>query len=186
EDAHRGDVAVLRNDRDADAVVAAFLPLAHLRVLFRAEETGVRIERAEHPAHGAVDEIVGIDLVDVVRFDRAERRREGSVVLRHLVVGCERAPSEEAADQRRHENREHDSGQRTVASHDWHRSRQVPYGQRLLDAFGARIPCIIDVRPRDTVLDREGGGLYVWFHRDARADHHFCDRSHYFWAAKAA
>ena len=123
EDVHRRDVAVLRDDRHADAVVAAFLAFAHLRVLFRAEEARMRIERPEHAAHGAVDEVVGIDLVDVVGFDGAERGREGAVVLGAFVVGGEGAPSEEAADQRGYGNREDNSGQRTVASHDWHRSR---------------------------------------------------------------
>src|SRR6185295_3307405 len=104
-------------------------------------EARMRIERAEQAAYRAVHEIVGIDLVDVVRFDRAERRREGAIVLGHLVVGGERAPSEEAADQRRDEDREHDSGQGTVTSHEGHRSRQLPYRQRLLDTFEARIPC---------------------------------------------
>ena len=78
----------------------------------------MRIERAEHAADGAVDEAVGLDLVDVVRLDRAQRRGEGLVVLRHLVVGRQRASAEEAADQRGHDDREDDGGQGAVASHD--------------------------------------------------------------------
>src|SRR5262249_54451637 len=65
EDAHRHDVAVGRVlDRDAEAVVMPFLALAHLRVFLGAEKTRMRIEGAEHPAHGAVDQVFGIDLVD--------------------------------------------------------------------------------------------------------------------------
>ena len=84
---------------NADAVVAPFLPLAHLRVLARVEEARMRIERAEHAANGAVDEVVGLDLVDVVRLDRAQRRGERLVVLGNLVVDRERAPAEQSADQ---------------------------------------------------------------------------------------
>src|SRR5207302_11391825 len=53
EDAERRDVAVDRHDRDAETVVAAFLPLAHLRVLARIEEARMRIEGAEHAADRA-------------------------------------------------------------------------------------------------------------------------------------
>ena len=66
----------MRRDRDAEAVVAPFLPLAHLRVFLRVEEARMRIERGEHAADGAVDQAVGLDLVDVARFDGAQRGGE--------------------------------------------------------------------------------------------------------------
>src|SRR5207244_12658780 len=47
EDVHRRHVAVVDLNRHADAVVAAFLALAHLRIFTWREITGVRIERAE-------------------------------------------------------------------------------------------------------------------------------------------
>ncbi len=108
---------------DADAVVAPFLALAHLRVFLRIEKAGMRIERAEHAADRAVDEAIRFDLVDVVGFDRAQRGGERAIVIGDLVVGRERAASEQAADEGGYDNREGHGGQGTVASHDQNPSR---------------------------------------------------------------
>ena len=62
------------------------------------------------PRIGAVDEAVGIDLVDVARLDGAQRRGERLVVLGNLVVGRERAASEQPADERGDADREDDGG----------------------------------------------------------------------------
>src|SRR4029077_15763855 len=114
---HRGDVAVDRLNRDADAVVTPFLTLAHLRVFARIKKTRVRIERAEHAADRTVDKAIGFHLVDVVRLNRIERSGECAVVFGNLVVGRERTASEEPANEGGNEDREDDGGKRTVASH---------------------------------------------------------------------
>ena len=108
EHARRHDVAVGRYDLNADAVIPPFLPLAHLRVLTRREKARMRIERAQHAANCAVDEVLGLDLLDVVRLDRTQRRREGLVVLRNLVVDGKGALAEQPADQSRDDDREDD------------------------------------------------------------------------------
>ena len=123
EHLHRGDVAVDRLNRHADSVVTAFLPLAHLRVFFRAEEARMRIERAEHAAHRAVHQIVGVDLVDVIGLDRIQRRGERAVVFGNLIVGRKRAASEQPADQGGDQDREEHGGQGSVTSHDRDRNR---------------------------------------------------------------
>src|SRR5205823_14192087 len=119
----RADVAIGGYICDSDAVVMAYLSLAHLRVLARREEVGVRVERAEHAADGARHEVLGLDLVDVVALDRAERGREGLVVLRHLVVGSQGASSEKAAHESGKDDREQDGGEGTITAHDSHPSR---------------------------------------------------------------
>ena len=91
EHAHRGDVAVDRLNGEAEAVVAAFLPLAHLRVGPRVHEARMRIERLQHAVDGAVDHAVGFDRLGVLRLDGGQRRGEGLVVIRHRVGGGERA-----------------------------------------------------------------------------------------------
>src|SRR3954467_2215536 len=77
----------------------------------------MRIERTEHPADGAIDKVVGVDLVDVARLDRVQRRGEGAVMFGNLVVGRERVASEQSADQGGNQDREEHGGNRTVASH---------------------------------------------------------------------
>src|SRR4029079_11917745 len=90
EDAARDDVAFGRAlNLNAEAVVAPFLALAHLRVGFRIEKAGVGIQRAEHPANRAVDEAVGLDRADIIRLDRVERDGKGFVVW-SLVVDRQR------------------------------------------------------------------------------------------------
>jgi hypothetical protein len=101
----------------------AFLPLAHLRVFTRREKARVRIERAQHAAHGARHERLGFDLVDVLAFDRAQRRAERFVVFGNLLFGRERAPAEQAADEGGHGDRDEQTGQRTIAAHVWHPNR---------------------------------------------------------------
>ena len=113
----RGDVFADLQDRHADAVIAPFLALAHLRVFLRREIARMRVQRAEHAANRAGDEILGIDLVVIVRLDGAQRVGEGAVVLENLVVGGECVAAEQAADERRNDDGEQHDGQDTVASH---------------------------------------------------------------------
>src|SRR5439155_8012413 len=110
-------------NRDADAVVAALLPFAHLRVLARIETARVRIERAEYAADRAVYEAFGLRLVGVARLHRVQRRGECPIMLRDFVVGRERAASEETANEGGHEECEDHGRQRTVTSHNPHGSR---------------------------------------------------------------
>src|SRR3954453_14933820 len=78
----------------------------------------MRIEGAEHAAHGAIHDIVGVDFVDVAGLDRVQCGGECAIVFRNLVVGRGRAASEEPAHEGRDEDREEDRGQGTIASHD--------------------------------------------------------------------
>ena len=87
EHAHGGDVAVDGLNREAEAVVAAFLPLAHLRVGPRVHEARMRIERLQHAVDRAVDHPVGLDRFGVLRLDRGQRRGKGLVVIRNRVGG---------------------------------------------------------------------------------------------------
>ena len=83
---------------DAEPVVPAFLPLAQLRVLLRIHEVRVRIQRLQHAGDRAVDDAVGLDLVDVARLDGIERRGERAVVLGEPILGGGDAAAHHAAD----------------------------------------------------------------------------------------
>ena len=93
------DLAVDDGDRDAEAVVAAFLPLAHLRVGAGIHEARMRIERLEHAGDGAVDQPVGLDRADVIGVDRVQRGSKDLVLVRNLVFDRQGAAAVEAADQ---------------------------------------------------------------------------------------
>ena len=117
EHARRDDVAVGGAlNLDAEAVVAAFLTLAHLRVGFRIEEARMRIQRAEHAANRAVDEAVGFDSPDVVRLNRVERDGE-RLVIGSLVVDGQCAPAEEPADESGNDDGKDNGWNGTVTSH---------------------------------------------------------------------
>ena len=75
ENRHDGDVAVDHLNLDAEAVILAFLPLAHLRVGARVEEARMRVERLEHAVDRAVDEAVRRHILDVLTIDRRQCRR---------------------------------------------------------------------------------------------------------------
>jgi len=109
EDVGDRDVAVNDVDGDAQAVIAALLAFPHLRVGLRIEETGVRVERLQHAADGAVDETVRVDLARarVFRLDRRERRRKDLVLIRNPILGDQGTMAVEAANQRADENDEH-------------------------------------------------------------------------------
>src|SRR5207247_10806651 len=103
-------------DLNAEAVIAPFLPLAHLRVRLRIEKAGMWIQRAEHAANRAVDEAVGFDRPDVVGLDRGERDGKG-VLVWSLVVDRQGAAAEKSADERRHDNRKDHGRDSPVTSH---------------------------------------------------------------------
>ena len=82
-----------------EPVVAAFLPLAHLRVARGIHEARMRIERLQHAGDGAVDRAVGRSAsADVVLLDRAQRRGEDLVLLGNLVLGDSALAAEDAAE----------------------------------------------------------------------------------------
>ena len=64
----------------------------------------MRIERLQHAVDGAVDQPVGFDRLGVLRLDRAQRRGERLVVIRHRVCGGQRALAENPADQGREQD----------------------------------------------------------------------------------
>ena len=80
EDLH-GAIDELGLDGHADAVVAAVLVLAHLRVGLWIVEVGVRVERVEHAGDGAVVDglvgVVGVHLLGVVGLDDGVDAGEG-------------------------------------------------------------------------------------------------------------
>ena len=90
EDGHHGDVAVDDLNLDPEAVVLAFLALAHLGVALGIEEAGMRIQGFQHPVDGAVDQAVRRHFVDVLAIDRGKRRRKDAILLRDLVLPAPR------------------------------------------------------------------------------------------------
>src|SRR5262245_54973966 len=96
----------------------------------------MRIERAEHAPDGPGHKSVGFHLVDVAVFDGAQSRTEAPVVFGNLVIGGKSAPSEKAAKQCRHGNREQDDSQRTITPHD----RILSDNLLMSNDFGARQP----------------------------------------------
>ena len=94
------DVAVDRLDGDAEAVIVAFLALAHLGVAARIEEARMRIERVQQPVDRRVDQAIGFDRPDVLGFDRGQRRGEDAVARLDFVLGGEEARAEQAAGER--------------------------------------------------------------------------------------
>ena len=77
----------------------------------------MRIERAEHAANRAVDQVVGLDRADVVGLDRVERNGKGLVIW-SLVVDRQSASAEKSTDERRDDDRKDHGGDDTVTSHD--------------------------------------------------------------------
>ena len=92
------------------AVVPAFLPLAELRVLPRIHEARMRIERLEHAGNRAINETIGLDLVDVPRLDHGERGRERAIVFGEAILRLRNAAAEKAASHGRHRDRERANG----------------------------------------------------------------------------
>ena len=117
EERHDGDVAVDRRDADAEAVVAAFLALAHLGVGAGVEEARVRVERLEHAGDGAVDEAVGFDVLDVLLLHGGQRGGEDAIAIGQAVGGGLCATAEHAPDERGDGDGEQDRRQRAVFLH---------------------------------------------------------------------
>ena len=99
EDGEHGDPAINHLDGNTQAVIPAFLPLAHLRVAAGVHEAGVRVQRLQHPGNGTVDEAVRLDLADVTGLDCPKRGREHPVLVGNLVLGDQRAPAVKASQQ---------------------------------------------------------------------------------------
>ena len=117
EHVHRRDVAVEHLNRHADAVIAAFLPLAHLRIRFRVEEARVRVERLEHAGDRAVDQPVGFDRPDVIRVNRVQRGGKDLVLVRDLVFNRQGAAAVKAANQGAKDDGKDRNGDGAVATH---------------------------------------------------------------------
>ena len=109
EDGENGDVAVDDVDGDAQAVVAAFLPLAHLRKRARVHEARMWIERLEHAGDRAVDQPIGLDLTHVLVFDGLQCGGKDLVLVRNLVLRQGR-PAKKSPDYGR--NRDDGAGSR--------------------------------------------------------------------------
>ena len=118
------DVAIERLNADAEAVVAAFLALAHLGVAARIEEARMRIEGLQHPVDGAVDQSIGFDFAHVLRFDRGEGRREDAVPSFDLVLGGEQAGPEDGAHHPGQHHRQQQRRDYATCRHVSHRTKQ--------------------------------------------------------------
>ena len=77
----------------------------------------MRIERLQHAVDGAVDQPVRRHVVDVFAIDRGERRREHAILLLDLVLRGERRAAEQAAGERRQQDRQNRHGQETGLTH---------------------------------------------------------------------
>ena len=84
EDRHHGDVAVDRRNLDAQAVVAAFLPLPHLRILRGSKKLSGSscLEHARRRRRQGGRKA----LPRRIPIDGRKRRGEDTVLLRHLVL----------------------------------------------------------------------------------------------------
>ena len=125
EDVEDRDVAIDDVDRDAEAVVATLLPLAHLREAAGVHEARMRIERLQHAADGAVDQPVRFVLPDVVLLDGAEGRREDFVLVRNLILGDKRVAPPEPAGYGTKDDDEPTKGEETRAAHPKHITSNV-------------------------------------------------------------
>ncbi len=117
EERDDGDFTVNHGDRDAETVVAAFLPLAHLRVRAGIHEARMRIERLEHAGDGAINEPVGFDRADVIGVNGAQRGGKDLILLRNLVFDGQGAPAVESAYQCTENDGKNRHGHRAVATH---------------------------------------------------------------------
>jgi len=114
---HDGDFAIDDGDRDAETVVPPLLTFAHLCVGARVHETGVRIQRLEHPRDGAVHQPVGFDRADVIRLNGVQGCRKDLVLVGNLVLDGKGAAAVEPAHEGAKGDRKHGDGDGTVATH---------------------------------------------------------------------
>ena len=84
---------------------AALLPFAKLRELLRVHEVRVRVERLQHSTDRTVHELIGLDLLDVARFDDVERGGERLVLIGQAVFPRRDAAAEHTAEQSECEDR---------------------------------------------------------------------------------
>ena len=81
---HDREHAVAVRDLDAEAAEAALRVDLELLVELGREVGAVRVERGEHAVDGALDQLLGVDLLDVVLLDD---RQDVGERLEVLVVG---------------------------------------------------------------------------------------------------
>jgi hypothetical protein len=115
---HR-NLAVDREDADADPEVRAHLPLAHLRERARIQERRVRIERAQHAVDRSVDELLLVERLDVVVLNGVERGQVHPVPLIGAILPRRHFGSEHAAGECRQNH--HDGCRRKSFAHWSHR-----------------------------------------------------------------
>ena len=98
-----GDLIVALGDQDAQTVEGALLPVLHVRVLFRLEERGVRIERPQHSVDRGVDELVRGGVFRSPGCDRSEQIRVLFQALLHVALHrrAKQAVAVESAKKRR-------------------------------------------------------------------------------------
>src|SRR5262245_28506013 len=125
EDVEDGDVAVHDVDGDAETVVAALLPLAHLGKTAGVHEARMRIQRLQQAADGAVDQPVRFVLPDVVLLDGAKGRRKDLVLIGNLVLGYERAAPPKPAGYGTENDDEPTKGEETRAAYPRHITSNV-------------------------------------------------------------
>ena len=97
EEAVDRDAAVDDGDLYSEPVVAPLLPLPQAGVLPGVHEVRMRIQRLQHAADGPRHELLDVDLVDVVGFDRGERRRERVVLPGHRILARQHLTAEQPA-----------------------------------------------------------------------------------------
>ena len=73
-------------DLNAQAPEAAFRLYLHLAEHFRRHEGRMRIQAAQHPAYGAVDDALGLHLLHIIRLDVGEDLRKDLEVLIALAL----------------------------------------------------------------------------------------------------
>ncbi len=116
EDRADRQVSIDRSNRDPKAVVATFLPLAHLAVGVGIHEARMRIQRLQHAADGAVDEAIRFRVANIGVFDGLQCVGKNPVLLIQLILG-QRAAAKKAADKGANDDNEGRRGQGSVLTH---------------------------------------------------------------------
>ncbi len=116
EDLADRQIAVDRADLDTEAEVTSLLALAHLPVIVGAHEAGVRVQRLEHAADGAVHQAIRLRLADIVVLNCLQSVGEDAVLLIQLILG-ECPAAGEAAGERTKDHHEDGCGERPVMAH---------------------------------------------------------------------
>jgi hypothetical protein len=104
---HDGEHAVPQGDLDAETAEAALRVDLQLLVEIGREVGAVRVERGQHPVDGALDELIGGDVLDVVLLDDREDVGEGLEVLVARVLADRVHSLDGSTTEERHDERGH-------------------------------------------------------------------------------